>query len=197
MDGLGILAGEINAQTAAPIEPVAVAAVLVEPITSSEKTFTQSEVNAMMAARVARVRAPESNQDTIAALTARLDEQELERKFDKSLIGMPVNQAQADRLFRLYKADKPADINAWLADTMSAFGLAKPVAATIAAVAPTDSVPRTAMLQTENGITDLRTLTMDQVTRLGPKGLREILERTLASAPSNQFAPPRPNTGRK
>jgi hypothetical protein len=185
--------------------------------TGSETVFTQTQLNAIVAAArreerakasravtpmqesptaPAQAQAQSGTTDVVAQLQQRIDNMEMRGRFDKALLGQSVSEAQADVLFDLYrsKADRPADTRDWLTSTMGVLGIGKqttPQTTVVPKAAPADSIPRAVDLATAgNNIINMNSLTSEQSR--DPKLVREIIEHNARVKNRTLGAPPPP-----
>lgn len=116
------------------------------PTSNGEKLLPQSEVNRLVAnarregyeraqkkptaAPVATAPSPTPAQAPPAApadsvLLARIEEMELRGKFDRAAIKAGIDDEAADDWFDLFKAQRPPDPAAWIADKQRKFGIGR------------------------------------------------------------------------
>lgn len=201
---------------AAPADPVIAA-----PAPAPEaRAFTQDQVNAIVQDRLAKDRAIRpaaqpakpadrpADKSTDSDLRAELEEMKLRNAFDKRAAKFDISDSASERLFKLYKAERPEDTSAWFDVTATEFGLKAPTVSNpnpgansantapaidpvkppaAAPVAPTKVDPITSA-----GVVDIFNLSDAQVSQLGPAGLRAEYEKILKVGQQQMGAPPRP-----
>ena len=177
------------------------------------KVFTQEQVNRIAAdareqgrSSAAQQRPPaQKPAEKIAEpdLRAELDEMRLRSAFDKRAGKFDLDDKASDRLFNLFKTERPEDPSAWMTETAALFGLkghnvntsnqSNPGAsATPVPPASAPSAPAKVDAMTSSGLVDIFNLSADQVAQLGPSGLRTQFEKILSVGHQMQGAPQRP-----
>ncbi len=180
------------------------------PAQEAPRTFTQEQLNTIVGQRIAedRVRRPAKQEPAKAEkpaaesdLRAELEEMKLRNAFDKRVAKLDLKPEADEDLFTLYKAQRPQDPDAWVKSKIESLGLkaatmptpnstTTPAATTGAAASTTQ--PAKVDPVTSGGIPDLWNMTSEQLTLLGPQGIREIHERALAVGTRMTGAPPLP-----
>jgi hypothetical protein len=128
------------------------------PTGTAEKLLPQSQVNALIAqarregaasaakktpspAATPTPTAPVVAPDPVAALTAEIQEIKLRGTFDRLAIKAGIDDATADDLFDLFKAQRPADPHAWIGEKAQRFGLGRKPAPSTTTVSTQASAP--------------------------------------------------------
>ncbi len=205
---------EANAQTQTAETPEATIAPVTAPA-GGPATFTQEQVNAIVADRVARVKsaapaaapapaptAAPAGKVTLESLQAELHETRLRATFDKSAAKLNLAEEDADDLFENWR-NKPADTRSgWLeakAKRLMPATTTTPASTTTTnavtnetrpAVAP--NTPGRVNPVTSGGLVDIWNLSPDELSNLGPAGLRTEFEKLTNAANRLAGAPPRP-----
>jgi len=206
-----------NTDPAAPVAATSAAGSSTTPETppagTAERRFTSSEVESIVKERLARVKASTptpaptpppapAGKVTLESLQAELAETRLRGAFDKRTAKLSLPDDEVEDLFELYKG-KSADVrDNWLdakakksmpapttpsTTTNANAGIeAKPVAA--------PNTPGRVDPITSGGLVDIWNLTPQQLTDLGPSGLRAEFEKIQAAGSRAAGAPPRPKT---
>lgn len=195
---------DANATTttaAAPVETVAAP--------PAEKMIPQSEVNALIGQRLAEDRkrreAPVQSKpaDRVGDtdLRGELEEMKLRNAFDKRAAKLDISDGATERLFKLYKVDRPDDPSVWFAETSKEFGLKGPSMnpttpiqnmepAKPAAVAP--NAPSRVDQLTSGGLVDIYSMSDEQFRAMTPAAIRQAHESNIAAATHRSGAPPVP-----
>ncbi len=203
---------------APPVDPVSPAPAAVAP----EKTLTQTQVNALVAAEKrdteAKTRAkvlqeiadkaappPKPAPKGDGSMSAE-DVQTLlsrDRAFTRATATAGLNDRQLTRMEQALKADAPADVGAWSAAYIEDLGLAKapPPPATAASpgtpapvVIPPGAPNAPAKVEsiTAQGLPNPWALTAAQIDELGPSGCRAMLEQLTTVGRARLGTPPVP-----
>ncbi len=194
--------------------PIAPPAATTEPVTAPAevvKTFTQEQVNAFVQQRLSEDRsrrpaavAPQEpvEKATKADLQSQIEEMKLRGAFDKRAGKFDLDDKASDRLFNLFKAERPEDPTAWFSETAAQFGLKghnvntnAPTPGATAAPAPPASAPSAPAKvdpMTSSGLVDNFNLSPQQFDQLGPAGLRTHFEKILSVGHQMQGAPRQP-----
>lgn len=189
------------------------------------KTFSQEEVNRIAAAaredgrksatkaqqqQAAPQPAPNAGSEderlSLRLLKAELDETKMRGAFDKRASKLGIDDDAAETLFALYKAQNPTDPGEWFERTSKLFGLGSkttpppqpPTGSPTEGAKPPLGAPRPPERvdpHTSGGLLDIWNLPLDQVTKMGPAGLRAEFEKHLAIAAQSSGAPPLPKVG--
>lgn len=175
------------------------------------RTFTQEQVNAFVSQRLAEDRqrrpAPSSSKPVPAPVAldfqAQIEELQLRNAFDKRAAKLDLHDAAQERLFKLFKAERPEDPTAWFSETVDQFGLKSTNFNPSAPVTPGVSTPQLAPASAPNApaktdpvssgaLVNPQTLTLEKIAQLGTAGIREHHERALMESQQMAGAPPRP-----
>jgi hypothetical protein len=204
--------------TAAPViadDPAVLATATPAP---EVKTFTQDQVNAFVQQRLAADRAtrskPEPSKPEPMKLPAKgedsdvraeLEEMKLRNAFDKRIAKYDSPDEVSERLFKLYKVEKPEDPAAWTEVTAKQFGLrslSQPVTPTVSTTgmpvpevkspAAAPNAPAKVDSATAQGLPNPWALTSQQIDELGPQGCRDMLEKLTTVGRARLGTPPPP-----
>lgn len=188
--------------------------------------FTQEQVNAIVQQRLAEDRArrtkepvvapkPEpkvesktSKTDEVSAMQSKLEELTLRMTFDKRAAKLDLTDSAGDRLFKLYKDERPADTAAWLDEVAKEFRLTPQVTVTPTATTVATHVETKPVAAAPNAAAKVETITTDglpsilrmtdaQLTQLGPQGVRAEFEKSMQIDRQNSGAPPRPKIAQR
>lgn len=203
--------------TPASTEPAAEPNAAASTAETPPKTFTQDEVNRIAAkAREEGRKAalpretpksePKGDDErlTLKELNAKIEDAETRRRFERQAAKRGVTDDEAlDDLYDLYRAQKPTDEAAWFEKKAKAFVTAKEATPTPTAPEGTDPArkpaaatrepSRNGVLPTSEGLTDLFSLSDQQIAALGPAGVRAEFEKITAVATRNAGAPSPPH----
>lgn len=124
-----------------------------------------------------------------------------DRAFTRATATANLNERQLTRMEAALKADNPSDVAAWSAAYIEDLGLAKPqpqpapspgAAAEVKPPPAAPSAPAKVDPITSGGLVNVFALTADQIDQLGPHGIREHFEKTVAVGRARLGAPPLP-----
>ncbi len=182
-----------------------------------EKKFSQDEVNALIGQRLAEDRSrraapvaaakPVEKSTGDTDLRAELEEMKLRNAFDKRAAKLDIPDSAAERLFRLYKVDRPEDPGAWFAETSKDFVLKgsnvnnnqnpNGTAAPMPAPASAPSAPSRVDSLTASGLPDIWNFSLEQLAARGSAGIREDFEKLVQVGNQRSGAPPLPRAVQK
>jgi hypothetical protein len=151
---------------------------------------------------------------SLKELKAQMDAQEARRSFDRRVDKLGIAEDLANDLFALSQLQKPEDLGAWLEQKSKLYGsgatkgsetagtqkqingTTTETTAKIAAAAP-GGAPVKVDTPTAGGLVDIWNLSLEQITAMGPQGLRAAHEKNLAVGRSGSGAPPVPEVLRR
>jgi hypothetical protein len=186
------------------------------PPAEASKSFTQEDVNRIVAQRLAddRARRPApaqpapkpaptkaAEQPDLASELAAMKQQQADLiarlDYEKRTKGLDLDAAKSETLFKVYQANPSA-----FDDAVKVFGIGAPKPATPVAPqtapepqrapAAAPSAPAGNALPTQNGVIDIFNLTKEQANSLGPQGMRAELEKLWKIGSQLSGAPQRP-----
>lgn len=191
---------------------------------TAPRSFSQAEVDQIVKDRLAKVqRAPQAaakpaaNEDageklSLAELARRLNESESRRNFDRKTSKLGLADEVADDLFTLSQAQKPDNIDEWLAKKSKHFvsgatngSAAAGATTTTAPPKPEETAAKPAAAPKApgshdtfvdpGGQVDIYNMSLEQVKALGPQKVRELHERNVQIGNQSSGAPPIPRIG--
>ncbi len=211
------MADETNSTNQAPITGDSTTTPETPPAGTTERRFTQSEVEGIVKERLARQRpvaaatpkAPEVTAETLSLKSLAADNAELRLRiaFEKRAAKLGVPDEDSEDIFENYR-NKPADArDAWLEQKAKRFmpTTTPPVTATTTAAATvTETKPVAAPNTpgrvnplTAGGLVDVFALNDSELAQLGPQGLRTHFENLLTAGNRANGAPQRPTVPKR